>query len=93
MRASSGCLAPHFSRTERARNGAPGISIGDNVYPALFRGFALSIPTRLLRVPQSRGTPQHQLPHTRSLTPGPSTPQITAFAVICSGRDDRIEEI
>ena len=24
-------------------------------------------------------------------TPGPSTPQITALAVICSGRDDRIE--
>jgi hypothetical protein len=26
-------------------------------------------------------------------TAGPSTPQIIAFAMICSGRDDRIEKI
>jgi hypothetical protein len=54
----------------------------DKVFPPLFCIFVSSIPTRFSSVPHSRGD---------VTTAGPSTPQIIAFAMIHSGRNDRIE--
>jgi|SRR5216684_3378832 len=67
----------------------------DKVFPPLVRVFVLSIPTRTLRVPQRR---LRSGENCSTQTQGPfdfaqgrlSTPQIIAFAMICSGRDDRI---
>jgi hypothetical protein len=53
----------------------------DKVFLPLVRVFGLSIlsRSRAIRRPNK--------------TQGPSTPQIIAFAMICSGRDDRVKGI
>jgi hypothetical protein len=54
------------------------------------RAFVLSTPTRS---PQVRDSPLRRGGSCSTQTQGPSTPQITALAMICSGRDARIEEM
>ena len=85
MRALSGCLTPD------GRLAAPvvfwlewSIPIAGQRLPAALSWFRVFYSDSILTRPSKPGD---------ATTPGPSTPQITALAVICSGRDDRIEEI
>jgi|HubBroStandDraft_6_1064221.scaffolds.fasta_scaffold01994_8 hypothetical protein len=56
-------------------------------------GRSLPVALSCFRAVNSHSIPAHPLQPGDVTTQGPSTPQIIAFAVICSGRDDRVGEI